>query len=109
MNARPVFGIVFATVFALAYVVCIERNLALFTYHPALNEYSWGVEKAKEGPAMYWYGWMASAGLLAALAGLAAAVLPAALTRRLPPALAWAVPLAVILVFSYLLRSFFLR
>jgi hypothetical protein len=109
MSARTVFGIVFATAFALAYVVCIEKNWALFTYHPALGEWAWGVQKAKEGPAMYWYGWIASAGILAALAGGAASLLPQALTRRLPAALAWAVPLAVMLVFSYLLRNFFLR
>jgi hypothetical protein len=110
MSARPVFGIVFAAVFALAYLVCIQKNLALFTYHPAPNEWAWGVEKAREGgPAMYWYGWLASAGLLATLAGLVAQRLPLGLTQRLPPALAWAVPLAVMLVFGYLLRNFFLR
>lgn len=107
MNARQAAGVIFAVVFSLAYVVCIEKNLALFTYHPALNEFSWGVESAKEGPAMYWYGWLATATIAATLAGGLGLMLPPA--RRLAPALAWAVPLAVILFFSYLLRNFFLR
>ena len=109
MNARNASGILFSIVFALAYLVCVEKNYALFTYHPAINEFGWGVQKPGEGPAMYWYGWLGSAGLVAAVAAAIGMVLPASLARRLVPALAWAVPLAVILFFSYLLRNFFLR
>ncbi len=109
MSGRFTAGILFAVVFAVAYVVCVEKNIALFTFHPIDGVFGWGVEKPGEGPAMYWYGWMATAGLTATAAAAVGAVLPASLARRLVPALAWMVPLVVILIFSYLLRNFFLR
>jgi hypothetical protein len=81
----------------------------LFTYHPALVEFDWGVQKAREGPAMYWYGWMATAGIAATIAAGFGLLLPQSAVRRVPAALSWIVPLAAILIFSYLLRNFFLR
>ena len=61
----------------------------------------------KSGLPMYWYGWLGTSFLAASAISLAA--LP--LTRRWQPPLwiGWAVPLAVMAVFVYLLRSFFLR
>jgi hypothetical protein len=103
------FAIVFAVVYAIAYVVAVEHNYALFTYHPAIGEFGIGVQKAKDGPAMYWYGWLATAGIVASLAGLGAALLPAPLTRRISPALSWVIAIAVMLVFCWVLRMFFLR
>jgi hypothetical protein len=105
----PVFAVVFAAVWAVTYVVCVEKNYALFTYHAALNEFGWGAQKAKDGPAMYWYGWMATSGIVAGAAALAACWLPESLTRRLWSGWSWAVPVAVMLVFCYLLRGYFLR
>jgi hypothetical protein len=101
--------IVFAVVYAIAYLVCVEGNYALFTYHPAINEFGMGVQKAKDGPAMYWYGWLATATAVAAVAGFVAALLPAPLTRRLSPSLTWLAALAVLAVFCWLLKGFFLR
>jgi len=105
----PVFAIVFAATYAVAYAVCVENNYALFTYFPALGEFGAGVQKARSGPSMYWYGWMASAGIAAALTGLAACRLPENLTRRLGSVWAWAVPLGAMLFFCWLLRAYFLR
>jgi hypothetical protein len=104
-----VFAIVFAAAYAVAYAVCVTKNIALFTYHPALNELGIGVQKPKDGPAMYWYGWMANSGIVAAVIAFAATRLPEGLTRRLGSGWSWAVPLAVILFFCYLLRGYFLR
>ena len=109
MNARHASGVIFAVVFAAVYLLCVDKDYALFTYHPAVNEFGWGVQKAGEGPAMYWYGWLATAGIVATLVAALGLMLPQPLARRLAPALAWAVPLVVILFFSYLLRNFFLR
>jgi hypothetical protein len=109
MSARHASAILFAVVYAIVYLVSVEKNYALFTYHPALVELDWGVQKAREGPAMYWYGWMATAGIAAAVAAGLGLLLPPSLARRVVPSLAWIVPLAVILFFSYLLRNFFLR
>ena len=95
------FAIVFAVVYAVAY--------ALFTYHPALNEFGLGVQKAKDGPAMYWYGWMATSAIAGGIAGFAACFLPEPAARRLWPGLAWLVPLCAMLFFAWLLRGYFLR
>lgn len=103
------FAIVFAVAYAIAYVVAVESNYALFTYHPAIGEFGAGVQKPKDGPAMYWYGWMGTAGIVAAIAGLAAAALPESVTRRLWPGLTWLVAIGVMIAFCYFLKGFFLR
>lgn len=105
----PVFAIVFGVVFAVVYVIAVEANYALFTYHPALGEWGVGVEKPKDGPAMYWYGWLATSGISAAISGAAAALLPEVVARRLWPGWTWVVAVAVMVAFCYLLRNFFLR
>jgi len=58
---------------------------------------------------MYWYGWLATSGIVASTAGLIAAWLPEALARRLWSGWSWIVPLGVMLVFCYLLKGYFLR
>jgi hypothetical protein len=105
----PVFATVFAAAYAVAYVIAVQQNLALFTYHPALNELGAGVQKAKDGPAMYWYGWMATAGIAASIAGLLARWLPESLSSRLRSGWSWLVPLGAMVFFCYLLRAYFLR
>jgi len=107
MNAP--FAIVFAVAYAIAYLVCVESNYALFTYHPATVEFGFGVQKAKDGPAMYWFGWMATSGIVAGVTGGLATLLPHAVTRRLWPASTWIVALAAMVAFCWLLKGFFLR
>jgi hypothetical protein len=106
MSITRVFPI-FAAAFAVIYVICVEANWALVTYHPRVNEWEWLTKPTKSGPPMYWYGWLATSFLAASAISLLA--LP--LTRRWPPPvwIGWAVPLAVMCAFVYLLRSFFLR
>jgi hypothetical protein len=98
---------VFAAAFAVIYVICVEANWALVTYHPRIGEWEWLTKPAKSGPAMYWFGWIGTAVLAASAVSLVA--LP--LTQRWQPPvwIGWAVPLAIMAVFVYLLRSFFLR
>ena len=103
------FAIVFAVVYAIVYVVAVEQNYALFTYHPANGEFGAGVQQPKEGPAMYWYGWLATAGIAAFLAGALAALLPESVTRRLWSGWTWVAALAVMAAFCYILRIYFLR
>jgi hypothetical protein len=105
MSAFRVFPI-FAAAFALIYVVAVESNWALVTYHPRLNEWEWLTRPSKSGPAMYWYGWIGTSLLAATAVSLAALPLT---SRWSPPVwLGWVVPLAIMLVFVYLIRSFFL-
>lgn len=102
-----VFSVVFAVAYAVLYLFAIEYNLALFTYHPASAEFHWLVQPAADQPAMYWYGWIATSALGAAAIAFMITALPAAWTARVWPGLSWAVPLAVMLVFGYILRGYF--
>lgn len=104
-----VFAIAFAVVFSIVYLIAVENNFALFTYHPALGEFGGGVQPAREGPAMYWYGWLATSGIAASVAGVLASLLPESLTRRLWPGWTWIAAAGVMAAFCYLLRNFFLR
>lgn len=105
----PVFAIVFGIVFAVVYVIAVEKNYALFTYHPAIGSFGAGVQEGKDGPAMYWYGWLATSGIIALAAGALASFLPASLARALKPGFTWAVAIIVMAAFVWLLRNFFLR
>lgn len=106
----PVFAIVFSVVCSVVYVISVEKNYAMFTYHPALGQFGAGVEKAgPDGPAMYWYGWIATSTLAGFIAGLLACLLPRNVGERLSPALAWAVPLIGSVVLAYILRNYFLH
>jgi len=109
VRSTPTFAIVFAVAFAVLYLLAVENNWALFTYHPALEEWGPFVEKTKDGPAMYWYGWLATAAIGAWLVAAAASWLPSAVTDRVGPIWSWLIPSLVMINFAYLLRSFFLR
>jgi hypothetical protein len=102
-------AIVFAVVYAVAYAVAVWKNYALFTYHPVPGTIGMGVEKAQDGPAMYWYGWMATATIAALGACLIACLVPERLAKRVWSGWSWVVPLGVLLFFAYLLRGYFLR
>jgi hypothetical protein len=106
MSISRVFPI-FAAAFAVIYVISVEMNWALVTYHPRINEWDWLTKPSRSGPAMHWFGWLGTSFLAASAISLLA--LP--LTRRWQPPvwIGWAVPLAVMVIFVYLLRSFFLR
>ena len=108
-RAVTVFVIVFAVVYPIAYLIAVQKNYALFTYHPAMNQFGVGVEKPQTGPAMYWYGWLATAGMVAFAAGLVAASLPERWTKGLRSGWSWLVPLCAMFAFAYLLRNYFLR
>jgi hypothetical protein len=108
-RSRSVFSIMFAVVFAVSYIIVVEKNYALFTYHPAVGEWSLGVEKAKDGPAMYWFGWLATTTIIASMAGALATLLPESVTSRLWPGLTWVSAVGVMAAFCYLLGGLFLR
>ncbi len=110
MNTRSAFlAVVFAVAFAVAYTLAVWNNYAVFTYHPSLNEIAWGVEKSRDGPAMYWYGWIATAVLCALGTCAMAALIPLRLVQRAWPGWVWLAPLGALLAFAWLLRNYFLR
>ena len=103
-----VFATVFAVVYAVVYVVAIEQNYALITYHPVLNQFGLLVEEPKAEVAMYWYGWMATAGIAALAAGVIAALVPKSVAQRLWSGWSWVVPVVMMVVVSYIHRGYFI-
>jgi len=108
MSASFRFCAVFGAVFAILYVVAMESNWAAFTYHPRPMEFGLGVEPARDGPAMYWYGWLATSALGGATLGLIAMALPANVPR-LWHALAWVWPRGGMIAAGYFMIPFFTR
>jgi hypothetical protein len=89
------FVVTFAITGTLAYLVCLEMNWPLFTFHPATNRIVWGWEASRsgEGPAMYWYGWTATSVIMGAILGFLATLLPESVTRKIPLILVWLLPI----------------
>ena len=100
---------VFAGSFSIMYWLSDILAFPLCSYYPATGRLVWGFSRTTEtdGPAMYWYGWIASAGLGAWLVSVIFSFLPETLTRRLSPALAWLVPALVIVPLIYSLKLYF--
>jgi hypothetical protein len=108
-RSLPVFVTTFAVAYSVLYVIAVEYNWALFTYHPAAEEFHFLVKPAKDAPAMYWYGWMATAALAAFVIAAVTSWLPGGVARRLWSGWSWVIPLTIMGVFCYLLRGFFIR
>ncbi|HUL99774.1 MAG TPA: hypothetical protein VLU24_10275 [Mycobacterium sp.] len=111
MKAARVFP-VFSIAFAVLYVLAMENNWALFTYFARAREFHWLVvapPTPRMGPAMYWYGWLATSALGAGVVATAAALLRADRAAGMWRGLSWAVPLAAIAVLVFLLRGWFIR
>jgi hypothetical protein len=108
MNSRrlPAFVVTFAAVYAAAYYVAVYYNLALFSYGPAVGEWTLFNHPASAGPTMFWYGWIATAAIGAAAAGLIACMLPESIGKQIWPGLAWLAPLCSIAAIAYLLRGY---
>jgi hypothetical protein len=106
-DSISVFATVFAVVYAVVYVVALEHNYALVTYHPVLNQFGLLVEEPKAEVAMYWYGWMATAGIAALAAGVIAALVPKSVAQRLWSGWSWVVPVAMMVVVGYIHRGYF--
>ncbi len=102
------FSLVFGISFAILYVVCDIAALPMFTYHPGTDRIDLGYAPARrdEGPAMYWYGWLATSALGASVLGALAAVLPERIRSKLPLALAWIVPIALLPILIYSLKFY---
>jgi hypothetical protein len=102
------FALVFGICFGILYVICDVAGLPMFTYHPGTDRIEPGFAPARrdEGPAMYWYGWIATSALGASALALVAALLPARIAGRIPLALTWIVPIALLPVLIYSLKFY---
>ena len=79
------FALVFGISFAILYTVCDMAALPMFTYHPGTDRIDPGFAPPRrdEGPAMYWYGWIANSTLGASIFGLLATLLPENIRSRI--------------------------
>ena len=77
------FAFAYGTAFAILYVVALKLDLALFTVYPSLGIVLLGTHHSRDtvdpamgflAPAMYWYGWTATAALGALVVGLVACI-----------------------------------
>lgn len=102
------FALVFGICFGILYTVCDMAALPLFTYHPGTDRIDAGYTRARpdEGPAMYWYGWIASSALGASILGLLASLLPATIRGKIPLAPAWLAPIVLLPVLVYSLKFY---
>jgi hypothetical protein len=102
------FALVFGVSFAVLYVVCDMAALPMFTYHPGTDRIDPGFAPPRrdEGPAMYWYGWIATSALGATALGALAALLPEKIRAAIPAALAWLVPVVLLPVLLYSLKFY---
>jgi hypothetical protein len=104
------FALVFACVYPVAYILIFEFNWAAFTYHSALGEFGIGANKPRTGPAMYWFGWIASAVVLSSALSLLATRFSVISDCRGLNTGAWAIPLAAIAILAGLMvQMYFLR
>ena len=101
------FAITFAIVGTVVYMLCLQMNWPLFTFHPATNRVVWGWEASRsgEGPAMYWYGWTAMTIIVGGVISFLATLLPESVTRRIPLILVWLLPILAIPYLIYDLRQ----
>jgi hypothetical protein len=102
------FALVFGVTAAALYVICDFAALPMFTYYPATGRIDPGFAPSgpDQGPAMYWYGWIATSALGGALTGLAAAVLPERMATKIPLSLAWFAPIALLPFLIYSLKFY---
>jgi hypothetical protein len=101
------FAITFAIVGTVVYMLCLQMNWPLFTFHPATNRVVWGWEASRsgEGPAMYWYGWTAMTLIVGGVISFLATLLPESVARRIPLILVWLLPILAIPYLIYDLRQ----
>jgi hypothetical protein len=92
------FAFTFAVTGTVIYLLCLQFNWPLFTFHPATNRFAFGWEAARsgEGPAMYWYGWTAMTLVAGFVVSFLATLLPESATKKLPLILVWLLPILAI-------------
>jgi hypothetical protein len=100
---------IFAIAFAIIYAPTMDNNWTAATYHPIQGIWQLGFARPLSGgsPAMYWYGFVITAAIGAAIVTAIAAVLPASLTERVPwRSLSWLVPVLSIIYIAYVLLPY---
>jgi len=78
ISKSGIFAITFGITFAVLYTVLEQLNWPLFTYHPAVGKLDFWMQRPRsgEGPPMYWFGWLALAGIGAVAVSFVATLTP---------------------------------
>jgi len=96
---------VFTLVFGIGYAVAVYVNYPLFRFYPLVMRFSLhDLVDPSLGPAMSWYGWIATAAVPALLV---AAFVPKRVGDRIPAAVFWIVPFVMLLAGWYRERDWF--
>jgi hypothetical protein len=103
-RAFPVYSIAFAII----YVIAVNYNLAPFTYHSRLGVFEWLPQPQKLGPAMYWYAWLVTATVGAAVVAAVSLAIPN-LVNRMWSGLVWLIPISMLVLQIYIVRDYFLK
>jgi hypothetical protein len=99
---------VFSAVFPALYLAVTYFNLALFTYFPTQEELHFLVQRSKDGPSMFWYGWITTAALGAVALSALSLALPDRIVARVWSGWTAVIAVLVMLVFVFLLRGWFI-
>jgi hypothetical protein len=102
-----VSSVVFSIVYCVAYLLVLALEWPLFRYYPTVKSFTWGWQSLQNsGPAMAWYGLMATAALFAIVA---AVVIPSRYVAELLKGWLWIFPVITMLGCVYLMGPFFFR
>ncbi len=100
----PIFGVIFAIVYAYA----VYKDIAIVTYHPKLGVWDVGHTPSRNGPAMYWYGFVLFAFVVAVPLAALCALIPEK-TLEKAWSLTWLVPLLAMASFVWLLLPYYTK
>jgi hypothetical protein len=84
VDKLKIFVVTFGIAFAIIYTLVERWNWPLFTYHPAVNHLDLfrapGIPE--DGPPMFWYGWLPTAGIAATVVAAIATAFSAQSVQR---------------------------
>ena len=105
-RALPVFSVVFLIVYATV----MYFNLAPFSYYPLVGQFASGVAPTTSalGPAMYWYGWLTVALVIAVPVAAIVGFAPERWSARIASLAPW-LGIAAVAFFLWVLRSWFIH
>ena len=101
------FALTFSITGPVVYCIVQFFNYPLVTFHPATDRLVWGYEAARsgEGPNMLWYGWTLTTILICVVLGIIVMLLPESVTKKIPLALIWILPVLAIPYIIYSLNA----